>query len=76
MVRAAKSKAKPTLANDICASWQEARDHFAGKPSGVVVHRVVPSASAARKARITLGLSARGAGVINSRRGSKHGRNA
>ncbi|HZR60308.1 MAG TPA: hypothetical protein VFA80_05125 [Xanthobacteraceae bacterium] len=67
-------KAKPNLADDIRASLQGARDYFAGKPTPAAVHRVIPSAAAAREARIKLGLSARGEDVIPSRRGSKHGR--
>lgn len=68
-----EGQSQTTLATDIRVSLQEARDCFAGKPTGAVVHRIVPSASAARKARITLRLSARGEDVITSRRGSKHG---
>jgi hypothetical protein len=56
--RAKKRKRdKPTLADDIRASFNEARDYFAGKKTNVIVHTVVPSAAKARKARRTLGLS-------------------
>lgn len=50
-------KGKPSLADDIRASFNEARDYFAGKKTNVIVHTAVPSATKARKARLTLGLS-------------------
>ena len=57
--KAQKRKVKPTLADDIRASFNEARDYFAGKKTDVIVHTVVPSAAKARKARHTLGLPQR-----------------
>lgn len=50
---------KPSLADDIRASLLEARDHFAGKKTGAIVHTVIPSDSDARLARHKLGLSQR-----------------
>jgi hypothetical protein len=52
-------KTKRRLAADIRASLREAREYLAGKPTKVIVHRVTPSASAARRARILLGLPVR-----------------
>ncbi len=52
-------KAKTRLADDIRASLNEARDYFAGKKTGVIVHRVTPRDSDAREARLKLGLSQR-----------------
>ena len=52
-------KAKRRLADDIRASFEEARNYFAGKKTDVIVHTVIPSAAKARKARHTLGLSQR-----------------
>jgi putative transcriptional regulator len=50
---------KRRLADDLLESLKEARDYFAGKKTGAVVHRVVPSQSDAREARHKLGLSQR-----------------
>ncbi len=52
-------KVKSRLASDIRASLDELRDFVAGKKTGVIVHRVVPSDSDAREARHKLGLSQR-----------------
>jgi putative transcriptional regulator len=54
-----KGGAKPTLADDIRASWQEALKHARGENADVIVHRVVPSRTDAREARHQLGLSQR-----------------
>ncbi len=50
---------KRRLADDLLESLKEARDYFAGKKTGVVVHRVIPGQSDAREARHKLGLSQR-----------------
>ena len=47
------------LSDDIRASLHEALDHVAGKRTGAVVHKVKPRATAAREARLKLGLSQR-----------------
>lgn len=52
-------KKRSRLANDLFASLDELRDFVAGKKTGVIVHRVVPSDSDARLARHRLGLSQR-----------------
>jgi putative transcriptional regulator len=52
-------KMKRRLADDLLESLKEARDHFAGKKTGAIVHRVIPSQSDAREARHKLGLSQR-----------------
>jgi putative transcriptional regulator len=52
-------KNTPSLADDILASLNEARDYFAGKKTGAIVHTVIPSDSDAREARHKLGLSQR-----------------
>ncbi len=52
-------KMKRRLADDLLESLKEARDHFAGKKTGAVVHRVIPSHTDAREARHKLGLSQR-----------------
>ncbi len=52
-----KKKAKPSLADDIRASLQEALKYARGEKADVIVHRIVPSANAARAARLKLGLS-------------------
>ncbi len=52
-------KMKRRLADDLLESLNEARDYFAGKKTGAVVHRVTPSQSDAREARHKLGLSQR-----------------
>jgi len=54
-----KNKAKPSLADDIRASWQEALKYARGEKADVIVHRVVPSHTDAREARHKLGLSQR-----------------
>jgi len=45
------------LADDIRASLREAIDYAAGKRTGAVTHKVSPRATAAREARMQLGLS-------------------
>src|SRR6516162_8821269 len=45
------------LADDIRASLHEALDYAAGKRTGAVIHKVSPRATAAREARMRLGLS-------------------
>ena len=52
-------KVKNRLADDIRASLDEFRDFVAGKKTGAIVHRVIPSHSDAREARHKLGLSQR-----------------
>jgi len=52
-------KMKRRLADDLLESLKEARDYFAGKRTGAVVHRVVSSAAAARRALMKLGLPQR-----------------
>ena len=52
-------KVKNRLADDIRASLNEALKYARGEKAEVIVHRVVPSASAARKARRTLGIAAK-----------------
>ena len=52
-------KMKRRLADDLLESLKEARDYFAGKKTGAVVHRIVPRESDAREARHKLGLSQR-----------------
>jgi putative transcriptional regulator len=45
------------LADDIRASLHEALDYASGKRTGMVIHKVSPRATAAREARMQLGLS-------------------
>ncbi len=52
-------KIKRRLADDLLESLNEARDYFAGKKTGAIVHHVIPSRSDAREARHKLGLSQR-----------------
>ena len=54
-----KNKAKPSLVDDIRASWQEALKYARGEKANVIVHRVTPRDSDAREARMKLGLSQR-----------------
>jgi hypothetical protein len=51
-----KAKAKPSLADDIRVSLREALKYARGEKADVIVHHVVPSHSAARRARQKLGL--------------------
>jgi hypothetical protein len=44
------------LADDIRESPREAGDYFSGKTTKAVVHRVSPTKTEARRARLTLGL--------------------
>jgi putative transcriptional regulator len=50
-------KTKPSLADDIRASLQEALRYARGEKTGAIVHRVIPSDTDAREARHKLGLS-------------------
>jgi putative transcriptional regulator len=52
-------KKKPSLADDIRASWEEALKYARGEKTSVIVHRVTPSDTDAREARHKLGLSQR-----------------
>jgi putative transcriptional regulator len=52
-------KVKNRLADDLRASLDELRDFVAGKKTGAIVHRVIPSHTDAREARHKLGLSQR-----------------
>jgi hypothetical protein len=54
-----KGRAKPSLADDIRASLQEALKYARGEKADVIVHYVVPSQTAAREAQRKLGLSQR-----------------
>jgi putative transcriptional regulator len=54
-----KGRAKPSLADDIRASWQEALKYARGEKADVIVHRVLSSDTDAREARHKLGLSQR-----------------
>jgi hypothetical protein len=45
------------LADDIRESLREANDYASGKTTKAIVHRVSPTETAAREARLTLGLS-------------------
>lgn len=52
-------KVTSRLAEDIRASLREALDHAAGRRTKAIVHRVTPRKTAARQARLKLGLSQR-----------------
>jgi putative transcriptional regulator len=52
----AKKVRRSRLADDIFASLNEALKYARGEKADVIVHRVTPSRSDARKARIKLGL--------------------
>ena len=54
-----RSKRKPSLGDDIMASWEEAIRWARGEKTGAIVHRVTPSDTDAREARHKLGLSQR-----------------
>ncbi len=54
-----RAKAKLSLADDIRASLQEALKYAHSEKADVIVHRVVPRDTAARKARMKLGLPRR-----------------
>jgi putative transcriptional regulator len=54
-----RPKRKPSLADDIRASWEEALRYARGEKTGAIVHRVTPSDTDAREARHKLGLSQR-----------------
>lgn len=45
------------LAEDIRESLREADDYFSGKTTKAIVHRVSPTETDEREARLTLGLS-------------------
>lgn len=53
------TKAKPSLADDIRASWEEALKYVRGEKADVIVHRIVLRDTDARDARMKLGLSQR-----------------
>jgi len=55
----AKKVKKRRVVDDLLESLEEARDFFAGKKTGAIVHHVIPSDSDARLARHKLGLSQR-----------------
>jgi putative transcriptional regulator len=57
--KAKRNQARPSLADDIRVGLQEALKYARGEKADVIVHRVVPSATDAREARIKLGLSPR-----------------
>jgi putative transcriptional regulator len=50
-------KKRPSLADDLRASWEEALRYARGEKTGAIVHKVTPSDSDAREARHKLGLS-------------------
>ncbi len=52
-------KIKSWLADDIRAGFNEALKYARGEKADVIVHRVVPSAKAARAARRILGIEPR-----------------
>jgi hypothetical protein len=54
-----KNRKKLSLADDIRVSLREMLKYVRGERADVIVHRVVPNASAARKARVKLGLQQR-----------------
>jgi hypothetical protein len=54
-----KNRKKLSPADDIRVSLREVMKYVRGEKADVVVHRVVPNESAARKARIKLGLPPR-----------------
>jgi putative transcriptional regulator len=54
-----KPKRKPSLADDIVASLEEALKYARGEKADVIVHHVTPSDTDARLARHKLGLSQR-----------------
>jgi hypothetical protein len=54
-----KRTRKPTLADDLRASWEEALKYARGEKADVIVHHVTPSDTDARLARHKLGLSRR-----------------
>lgn len=57
MAKKVKPKMKPSLADDLRASWEEALAYARGEKTGATVHRVTPSDTDAREARHKLGLS-------------------
>lgn len=62
-----RKKKKPSLADDIMASWEEAIRWARGEKTNVIVHTVTPSDTDARLARHRLGLSQRAfAGLIGT----------
>ncbi len=56
-------KIKTWLADDIRVSFEEALRYARGEKVDVIVHRVVPSAAAARAARRKLGIEPKPRGV-------------
>ena len=62
-----RKKKKPSLADDIMASLEEAVRWARGEKTGAIVHTVIPSDTDARLARHRLGLSQRQfAGLIGT----------
>jgi len=59
MAKKVNRKKKPTLADDIMASLEEAVRWARGEKTGAIVHTVIPSDTDARLARHKLGLSQR-----------------
>jgi hypothetical protein len=53
------AKPKLSLADDIRASLLDALKYARGEKTDAIVHRVVPRAASARRARMRLGLSPR-----------------
>lgn len=53
---AKRGRSKPSLTDDILAGLHETLKYARGEKADVVIHRVVPSESKARKARVKLGL--------------------
>jgi putative transcriptional regulator len=52
-----RRKKKPSLADDLRASFEEALRFARGEKTGAIVHKVIPSDTDAREARHKLGLS-------------------
>ena len=50
-------KKKPSLADDLRASWDEALRYARGEKTKAIMHKVTPSETDAREARHKLGLS-------------------
>ena len=59
MAKKLKRQSEAQPADDIQASLQEALKYARGEKTDVIVHRVVPNAANARRARMKLGLSPR-----------------
>jgi putative transcriptional regulator len=57
--KVSKPSRKPSLADDLRASWEEALAMARGEKTGAIVHTVIPSDTDARLARHRLGLTQR-----------------